>query len=89
MTVSDSIVCFATEIISGTNSLDVKSGDEYAESSRRVCLICGSTEKELSLYVLKRPEQLNGGIQKELSSIQSSFLISNDQEGEQYLNKSF
>ncbi|RMX56682.1 hypothetical protein pdam_00002431 [Pocillopora damicornis] len=63
-----------------TNRLDGNTGDEdLTESCRRLCLVCGSAEKELSLYVLRRPEDLNGWIHKELSSIQSSFLISNDQ----------
>ncbi|KAJ7337185.1 hypothetical protein OS493_010041 [Desmophyllum pertusum] len=63
-----------------TNKLDSKDGDEDRESCRRVCLIYGSSEKELSLYVLRPPEQLNGWLQRELSSIHSSLLMSNDQE---------
>lgn len=62
--------------------MDSKDGDDYSESYRRVCLICGNTDKELSVYILRPPEHLNGWIQHELSSIHSSLLISNDQEGE-------
>ncbi|XP_078365536.1 mdm2-binding protein-like [Oculina patagonica] len=63
-----------------TKKTESKDGPEDLECCRRVCLICGSTEKELSLFVLRSPEQLNGWIQQELSLIHNSFLISNDQE---------
>lgn len=62
------------------NKVDSKAGDDCGESFRRVCLICGNTDKELSVYILRPPEHLNGWIQHELSSIHSSLLISNDQE---------
>lgn len=77
-------------LASVTNRLDGNTGDEdLTESCRRLCLVCGSAEKELSLYVLRRPEDLNGWIHMELSSIQSSFLISNDQKGKICGNMSF
>ena len=69
-------------IISAANKVDSNAGDDYRESYRRVCLICGNTDKELSVYILRPAEHLNGWIQHELSSIHSSLLISNDQEGE-------
>ena len=69
-------------IISAPNKMDSKAGEDDSESCRRVCLICGNTEKELSMYVLRAPEHLNGWIQHQLASIHSSLLISNDQEGE-------
>jgi len=62
------------------NKVDSKAGENDRESCRRVCLICGNTEKELSVYVLRPPEHLNGWIQHDLSTIHSSLLISNDQE---------
>ena len=62
--------------------MDSRAGEDDRESCRRVCLICGNTEKELSVYVLRPPGHFNGWIQHELSSIHSSLLISNDQEGE-------
>ena len=69
-------------IISAANKVDSNAGDDYRESYRRVCLISGNTDKELSVYILRPPEHLNGWLQHELSSIHSSLLISNDQEGE-------
>lgn len=73
-------------IISAANKVDSKAGEDDRESCRRVCLICGNTEKELSVYVLRPPEHLNGWIQHDLSTMHSSLLISNDQEGEKNVN---
>lgn len=73
-------------IISAANKMDSRAGEGDSESCRRACLICGNTEKELSVYVLRAPEHLNGWIQHQLSSIHSSLLISNDQEGEKNVN---
>ena len=73
-------------LISAASKVDSKAVGDDKRSCRRVCLICGNTETELSVYVLRPPEHLNGWIQHELSSIHSSLLVSSDQEGEKKNN---
>ena len=62
-------------------TVDSKIEEDDLDSQRRICLICGGTEKEPSLFVLRAPEHLNGKVQHDLAVTYSSLLISKDQEG--------
>lgn len=64
-----------------------KAEDDDADSSRRLCLICGDTKKQLSLFVLRAPEHLNGRLQHDLAVVHSTLSISKDQEGKK--NRSY
>lgn len=69
-----------TIIISG-GTPDSKLEDDDTDYHRRICLISGGTERQLSLFVLRAAEHLNGKLQHDLTVVYSTLLISKDQEG--------
>ena len=72
---------FAHGTISGGTPDSKIEDDDTADYHRRICLICGGTERQLSLFVLRAAEHLNGKLQHDLTMVHSTLLISKDQEG--------